>query len=172
MTRSQKATSKLQSSHYEYLFHYLFLVSTLRQPLNAKAMAAISLQKWGVPSLHSPSFPLSPPRRAPRLNPATLYCEFWDENHAFGDRKSTINHLFVSLTIEILNWHCTQISKSFIRITGTDKLLKSWGALPLWDTPWSNLGVLWHQDAPGSPAYVQGSDLTTVNFVKWDFSEV
>jgi len=32
------------------------------------------------------------------------------ENHAFGDRKSTINYL-ICVTTRILNWHCTQISK-------------------------------------------------------------
>jgi len=56
------------------------------------------------------------------------------------------------VTSGILKLNCMQTSKSSIWIT--DNLVKSWGVLPLWDTPWPNLIVSGHQDAPGSQPMV------------------
>jgi len=57
----------------------------------------------------------------------TVYGTFWAENHAFGDTKSTINHLLVSQISKISVEITDSLDLGCSTITNTP-LVKSWGA--------------------------------------------
>jgi len=92
--------------------------------------------KVGCPFLSFPSLP-SPPRAPPsksrcelpqrvraELDRQTLYDAFWLLSWKLCLRQHKINNQpRICVTTGVLNWHCTRISKSSMRIT--DKLVKS-----------------------------------------------